>query len=248
MVYRTIQKRPTAPSSSGGVVLPLSTVRYVDGTTLVPLADRNGSIATPFASLQDGLDALPQFGVLCVAPGDYSGQPALIPPVDCLIQGFIPQWSLGAAFDLTWLVNPGLLTILPNINSPFDLALQCVTSDQVIANRLSLLNSNISTLVSTTSGPLAAKDSLLPSTIAVLGGGITCADCQLGFGGAVAISSDDVNVRLNSCRFGAVSVTMTFGGAPGVLELDSNSAHYWLNVATPAIVNGTRALISDMTP
>lgn len=52
---------------------PLTRELYVDGGTAVPAAERDGSIARPFGTIQDGVDALAltSGGVLLIAPGAY---------------------------------------------------------------------------------------------------------------------------------------------------------------------------------
>lgn len=47
----------TLPAGGGGSGVPLSAVFYVDGNTIVPLADQDGSIGAPYADPQDAIDA-----------------------------------------------------------------------------------------------------------------------------------------------------------------------------------------------
>lgn len=48
---------PRKLPAGGGSSSPLSSVFYVDGDTTTPLADQDGSIGAPYASLQDAIDA-----------------------------------------------------------------------------------------------------------------------------------------------------------------------------------------------
>lgn len=62
----------TAPAASGGGP-PLTGVYYVDATTSVPLADQDGSIAAPFAELQQALDTLGVSTIYLTPGAAYSG-------------------------------------------------------------------------------------------------------------------------------------------------------------------------------
>jgi hypothetical protein len=49
---------PSGPAASvGGDVPPFSTLKYVDPATLVPLADQDGSVSSPYSTIQGAIDA-----------------------------------------------------------------------------------------------------------------------------------------------------------------------------------------------
>lgn len=63
--------------AAGGAIEPLENTRFVDGSTTVPLADQDGSIAAPFSTVQAALDALVAAlarPVVLICPGDYSAE------------------------------------------------------------------------------------------------------------------------------------------------------------------------------
>lgn len=67
-----IRQGPSGPIvevAEGDATAPLVTALFVDGSTLVPLAQQTGFIGLPFGSAQQAVDALPVDGVALVAPG-----------------------------------------------------------------------------------------------------------------------------------------------------------------------------------
>lgn len=83
---------PAAPAS----FFPLSSVIWADGATLVPLADQNGFIGTPFATLAAGFAALAAGDVLNLVPmgGTSYGNLAVTKSV-CLQSASLALESLG---------------------------------------------------------------------------------------------------------------------------------------------------------
>lgn len=60
-------------------MLPLSRARYVDVGTTVPAAERNGTIARPFATIQAAVDVLTSGGLVLIAPGTYTEPSVAVP-------------------------------------------------------------------------------------------------------------------------------------------------------------------------
>ena len=75
----------------------VTNVRWVDVATTVPLADQDGTLAAPFASMQNALDSVgaATSATLYAATGDYSAQ-TLVPPLtldtlSIISLGYIPR-------------------------------------------------------------------------------------------------------------------------------------------------------------
>lgn len=95
-------------------VAALTTVRYVDAGTTVPLAEQTGSAVAPFASIQDALNSFPNptvYGTLLIAPGDYSGE-APSPPATIGIVAFV---AIGKKLLTTSPVILGTITLAGSI-------------------------------------------------------------------------------------------------------------------------------------
>jgi hypothetical protein len=92
-----VRLSPTGKFIEGvGVSALITNVRYVDVGTSVPLAEQDGTLAAPFASMQDAFDSIDAVNaIVYAAPGDYSAQ-TLVPSLDLenfaiLSMGYIPQ-------------------------------------------------------------------------------------------------------------------------------------------------------------
>ncbi len=92
-----VRLSPTGKFIEGvGVSALVTNVRYVDVGTSVALADQDGTLAAPFASMQDAFDSIDAVNaIVYAAPGDYTGQ-TLVPSLDLenfaiLSMGYIPQ-------------------------------------------------------------------------------------------------------------------------------------------------------------
>lgn len=92
-----VRLSPTGKFIEGvGVSALVTNVRYVDVGTSVPLAEQDGTLAAPFASMQDAFDSIDAVNaIVYAAPGDYSAQ-TLVPSLDLesfsiLSMGYVPQ-------------------------------------------------------------------------------------------------------------------------------------------------------------
>ncbi len=107
---------------------PLSSVRYVDGATITPLANQNGAIGTPFATIQQALNAIAAntnsnllLWTVLVAPGFYD-QDLIVNQgttgISIAIEGLGNEVSIGGFGPLrsiTWNNTLGGLLWLKNL-------------------------------------------------------------------------------------------------------------------------------------
>lgn len=93
---------PTGPTGpAGGTFTNLTATLYVDGGTTVAPADQNGNIETPFAEVQDAIDALPSgSGTVLVVPGPTYAAVTLVDGSRVAIKG-IPAPGISLAPELT---------------------------------------------------------------------------------------------------------------------------------------------------
>lgn len=84
-------------TSLGALIPPLSTVIFADANTAVPVAEQNGSIAAPFASLAAAIaevpDAFANGRTIMLTPGDY-GAPVPIGSKSITFMGLAQPGSL----------------------------------------------------------------------------------------------------------------------------------------------------------
>jgi hypothetical protein len=94
-------------SGGGGACAPLSRTYYVDGGTTTPLVQQNGAICTPFAGIQQALDAIP---------------PAIFPitSIEDLLEDVIP-WNIliaGGAYNEDLIIPANRAVMLEGIGGP----------------------------------------------------------------------------------------------------------------------------------
>lgn len=227
---------PVVPAG-GGSVAPLTDVLYVDAGTLIPLIDQDGSIGKPFSTLTAGITAVPPGGTLLVVTGNYSTESTITINKNLSIQALtpVPEW-------LSTIANPPGVFMAPNINlatglqlyvygaiiGTLDLATStslatleaCYISTAVTGQgTLSLVNSGANTIASNT---LFASDTLIVTSVSVLGTDVTLRNCK---------------------SFGAISIVFSEG--PGIATFDEATNRSALSLNW-VITNGTKAMYGEI--
>lgn len=247
---------PTGPA--GGAGIPLSTVRFVDISTVAVTQD--GSIGSPFASIQDAVDDLTTGGTIYLIPGDYT-----VETLD----------FTGKEIKLIAMVSAPLTSApyLPDITSDSLLTLTNIgqSTGNILNTGFVYLN-NVRVDGNITAGALLANSFPDINSISLLGGTISCDGAVTinGYSVIGAVSSNDGLIFSNStlndsvsgtlidaknCTFNSSSInisgtagklvncsfnnstTITFTGAPGTLSVDQSTFELMFNAGV-SIVNG----------
>jgi len=225
-------------AAAGSSVLALSTVRYCDRGTAVPVPQQNGSEAFPFSSLQAALTSLEAVtaaeGAIMLAPGDYSAETGLT-----FTGAMALQMSALEVVSRTWQTSTGPLIADMNYSGAVSLKMNGIQHGDIDAGVASLGLENCS------------SDT---SNMGSAGGVISAFNCFFG-NDTVMVAQ---NLRLRSCEVRGLSMTaggtvieitntewtvngaIAFSGAAGDLRLDSMSEFYWDAMGVSAtLTNGT---------
>ena len=226
----------------GGTISPLSKVFYVDQNTATPVPSQNGSQATPFSTITAALGvALAHGDTIYISPADYSIEGALTMPqrINLIGMDTLPQGE-SLSFD----VYPGD-TIIGDLNLPAFTSANC--TNMTIANVAITDNSGFFSTTScnvfgdVTGG--ATNGVLVFNSSAIEGNNLSATyldakNCVIGNGTNFSITlTNSAEADFWECTF-LVGVTITFSGAPGVVQIDLLSCESWFkNKVT--LVNGT---------
>lgn len=137
------QIEPVSPDAG---LTRLSNVRYADVATVVPEADRDGNIETPFAELHIAIASLPaEGGTVYLAPGSYGGSEVPI-VIDC------PELSIvGMTADYDDCVLPNII-----FGDGQKLVLQNVSVNSVVGGVIETQNAFINALVVNSAAEIGA--------------------------------------------------------------------------------------------
>lgn len=215
----------------------LSTVKYVDRTVTLPIANQSGSIISPFATVAQAVTALATGGTIVIVPGDYSSEGAIaLPAGDWTLTSVDPHanyayGSQGAKrATLTGLTGAGT----PNVNL---ISIECGAISGVGAF------SGDSAWFTGAIGcdTLNAFDCRTTNTasIALTGGGMSMTDCRLD---ALAVTCPNAGIfRFVDCELNT-SFTLT-SGATGTLRICGRT-NAFLQAITNTLTNVT-VLLQD---
>lgn len=218
-----------------GAALPLSSAFYADLATTVPIADRNGAIVTPFATLEDAYDVATAGDVLLLAAtlgsAAYAAQTV---DVSLTIQGinaapeqtqlngpspFVQTKCDGFAVNTAQLGLVGLQITALDLNSLASVValdsckVGTVTSQASTDNPLYALGCIFSGNVSPVTG-LFARTSILKAGLDIAAGGATLIDCTV-TGGDVNQTGIGFTVELHATR---VQGSLSLEGDAEVLD------------------------------
>ena len=156
---------PPSPGNSTN----LSNVIFVDGGTTVPSASQNGNIESPYATIQEGINACPTGGLVFCTTGTYAENPVIAKTIN--IQTITMPWN-GIADNLS-LGNPegiisGDVTISAGLTSltGFQLNNLVLTGGTTILNSCTV-NVTVNNAEGLTWGNLIANDTTFSNTIDV---------------------------------------------------------------------------------
>lgn len=250
---------PTGPAGGGaGDFLPLSNTLWVDGGTVVPLLQQDGTIARPFGTLTDGLNALAALGepisTILITPGDYSaeGDIALIsaPNTDLAIVCLSAFYGLGAIAqgpqaNLPGIAGGDITQFLHLMNCKF-IGQDVDFAGNLVASWCRFLGPSSSFLVRSGANNITNYCTTNQPLTATAGNVIARNNV---FNLSTNVITSVLVAQAFFCQFsGGAPLDVTFVGAPGEFQVDDFSNFYWLQGAPPTITNGTKALIGDTTP
>lgn len=210
----------TSGVGGGAAAPPFSNLLFVDGTTAVPEADRDGSAGAPFSTVTAGIAALAALPgavscVLQVTPGDYSAEAEV-------------NWTTATDGALT-IVGVRELVQLPEIN--------------VAGGVFRLVDADCASVVVSSLGRLEARGCSLPS---VVSRGLELTECS----GLNHLASSTTSITIFDSTFEEVEELLpvaTFLASPGELRLDVRS-HFEFLEAGGTVVNGTIVLLAAELP
>jgi hypothetical protein len=174
-------------------LVPLTREFFVDAGTPATLAQQNGSIAFPFATVQQGVNALALVGslggVLLIAPGDYTSQLLITVPALCPVDFVNLGASVGGIVSLLAIIGSSAVALVGitvtgggggtvNLGGGNNLRLdRSTTSNNVICQDATLVNSTITGTL--TCRAYNARGSTVTGNIGA-SGLVTMQNCVLG--------------------------------------------------------------------
>lgn len=230
----------------GSLVLPLSSVFYVDKNTVVAIPAQNGSGASPLATLVGGLALAVNYGdTIYLVPADYTAEGPITPThrLNLICMDSQPQ---GAAFSGD--ISPGNASI-GQLNIAASVTVECTgltIASVVIADDFGFfgadacrIEGDITSGVS--DGGIFARSSLFACAV-IHASYLDLVNCDIGNGVGTAIDiTAGGEVDFWDCSFSA-NVTITFIGAAGVIQVDRVTYHSFV-VNAVTVVNGTVKVI-----
>jgi hypothetical protein len=241
------------PGPGGGSFGPLSNTMWVDGGTIVALADQNGSIGFPFATITQALNALAGQTVqnVLVTPGFYGGEGdiALLntPNAVISIMSVASPYGIGAINLQTNASVPGFsggdaTGTLHFTNCFFD-GRDVNFAGGVRANWCRFLG-GASVSITGASVYLDYCETIQP--VVVNGGEGYFLHTEFLNTGTI-ITSSGTELVAYFCDFAdAGAVNVTFSGAAGQFLVDSIS-NFNFKVPTETITNGTKVIVGSLT-
>lgn len=201
------------PGGPSGGITPLSTVLFADvGTVLDPtLAD--GSIAKPFATLQDAIDASPVGGTIYLTPGNYGNTN--------LLQADAQFYGMSAKQSVSGAVEVGGITLDMNTVSYFEN--MSVSGDINGSSAVEFLNCFVSSFTVNAAGSIGARLSSVLSLTGTNSGSFFAENCFVGSVAAfdtISLSNCSINgnvesttvagtLTIRNCTFASGAVTLT---------------------------------------
>lgn len=245
---------PAGPPGPGDDFGPLSNTVFVDGGTTVPIGDQDGSIAFPFATLTQGLNAMGASTAFTVfmTPGDYSTESdiALLstPNVSIGIIGFSAYYGLGA-------ITPELSVTLPGISGGHSTQIihfvNCIWNTRDV-NLLGTLRADWCRFLGTSGTALLSANNMslnyctitqrITTTTTVAARNVAF----LGTGALITMSIAGGIVIAYLCSFDpAATISIVFSGGTGEFRIDGVTNFHW-KAATESLVGGTKVIQDDL--
>lgn len=247
---------PPGPQGPAGSSVPLSNTVWVDGGTSVLLADQNGSIGAPFATLTQGLNAMGGSTAFTVklTPGDYSGEGDI-----ALLSN--PNTSIGIVCDSNWYgigaITPELSATLPGIGGGDATQIlhftNCIWNTRPVTPAGTLRMDFCRVLGTSGTAALSAQNmSLNYNTITqriVSSAAVVARNTAfMGTGAIITVSaSAGSSVLAYGCLFDpAATISIVFTLGTGSFLVDGVTNFHW-EAATESLVGGTKIIQEDLT-
>ena len=213
----------TISVGNASIFTNLSNVLVVDIGTVVPAAERNGNIESPFITITDAIAAATVGDTIAIMPGIYDTPPGVSSPItinkSLILQGLNERVPVGGIT-----INAGPLNVrIINISSPADAV--DIASGSLLSTTNGTFNAGI-----TGDGDITADNSTFI-------GGVACAV----FAGTNCTLVGNITLTGISCSFSGGTFfgapVITFFGAPGTLALNDGAYEIFMR-AGGTVVNG----------
>jgi hypothetical protein len=231
----------------GESVAPLSLVLYVDEDAPGDEELEDGSIAHPFQSVQDAIDAA-FTGSTIVIVNATSAENLTITKSIVLAAARVFTRRPGGGY-----ARAGTNVELGNITVTGDvfhiLTLSGITCGTISGGPDALGTLNINDAcdvgaITTAATDLRGSDSDFSGLITGCNSGMGFVDCRFSTSGTF-ITTAGTFIEMKGCSLGGTK-NITFSGSAGTVRMDAISNHWW-KAATESITNGSKVIIGDLS-